>query len=136
MIPETQPMFLRNTLPPSSWLKSKHSLLLASCWFLTWLALQPWRWWQHVPPKQWLIFIQQHGIISQNSELFRIHISQTGKWLCNSNFHQKLCSCKKNESEKVYITQNIAFSYIKETTKEMHTETITSSSSKEKTVMK
>jgi hypothetical protein len=40
-------------------------LLPASCWFLTWLTLRPWRWRQYVPPKRWLTFIGLHGVISQ-----------------------------------------------------------------------
>lgn len=43
---------------------------------------------------------------------------------------------KMKVKKREYITQHITFSYIKETTKEMHPETITSSSSKERTVMK
>jgi hypothetical protein len=31
-------------------------LLPASCWFLAWFILQPWRWRQHVPPKLLLTF--------------------------------------------------------------------------------
>jgi hypothetical protein len=31
-------------------------LLSASCWFLPWLTVQPWRWRRHVPPKRRLTF--------------------------------------------------------------------------------
>jgi hypothetical protein len=40
-------------------------LLPASCWFLVWLILLPWRWRWHIPPKRWL-----HGVISQKTEPF------------------------------------------------------------------
>jgi hypothetical protein len=48
----------------------KLCLLPASCWFPTWLSLQPcgWRW--HVTPKSWLTFNGLHTVISQKTELF------------------------------------------------------------------
>jgi hypothetical protein len=47
----------------------------SSCWFLTWLALQPWRWRWHVPVKHLLTFTGLHSIISQKIELLitRVH---------------------------------------------------------------
>jgi hypothetical protein len=41
--------------------------LLAACFmqFLTWLNLQPWRSWRHVPQKRRLTFNGLHGVISQ-----------------------------------------------------------------------
>jgi hypothetical protein len=44
-------------------------LMSASCWFLTWLTLQPWSW-RHLPPKWWLPFTLLQGIIYQKIELF------------------------------------------------------------------
>jgi hypothetical protein len=45
-------------------------LPLASCWFLAWLILWPWRWRQQVHPKCWLTFNRLLDIISQETELF------------------------------------------------------------------
>jgi hypothetical protein len=44
-------------------------LLSASCWFLSWNTLAPWRWRRHVPPKRRLTFNGLHGVISQQTEL-------------------------------------------------------------------
>jgi hypothetical protein len=38
----------------------------ASCWFLAWFILQPWRWSRYVPPRCRLTFIGLHGVIFQN----------------------------------------------------------------------
>jgi hypothetical protein len=46
------------------------SLLSASYWFLAWITLQPWRWWQHAPLKCQTTFNTPHGITSQKTELF------------------------------------------------------------------
>jgi hypothetical protein len=43
-------------------------LLLASCWFLSWLIPQPWRWRWHVPPKRWQTLNRLHSITSQKTE--------------------------------------------------------------------
>jgi hypothetical protein len=48
-----------------SGLKNKllsRKLVVLSCWFVSWLILEPliWRW--HVPPKCWLIFNRLHGV--------------------------------------------------------------------------
>jgi hypothetical protein len=40
-------------------------LLSASCWFLAWLFLRPWKWKRHVSPRLQLIFNGLHGLISQ-----------------------------------------------------------------------
>jgi hypothetical protein len=44
-------------------------LLTASCWFLAWLILQPWRC-RHVPPKRRLTFSWLLVIISQTTKIF------------------------------------------------------------------
>jgi hypothetical protein len=54
------------------WIISQHeaelSLPLASCWFLTSLILQPWRWRQYIPPKCYLFFNGLHNVIFQKIE--------------------------------------------------------------------
>jgi hypothetical protein len=45
-------------------------LLPASCWFLAWITLQPWRRKRHVRPKRRSTFNVLHGVISQKTELF------------------------------------------------------------------
>jgi hypothetical protein len=45
---------------------------LLSCWYIAWLSLQPWRWWQYIPSKRRLTFNGLHGIISQKIVLFII----------------------------------------------------------------
>jgi hypothetical protein len=66
---ETQPTFgNRITSPPSSGMKSKLCLLPASCWFLAWITLQPWRWRRHVPPNPPLTSSELHGTTSQMIE--------------------------------------------------------------------
>jgi hypothetical protein len=57
---------------------SKFCLLSALCRFLAWLTLQPCRWRQYVPLKDWLTFTGLHSIISQNIEL------------CNKSCHPDL----------------------------------------------
>jgi hypothetical protein len=42
-------------------------LLPASCWFLPWLTVQSWRWWQYVPPKHWLTSIWLQSITYQKT---------------------------------------------------------------------
>jgi hypothetical protein len=42
----------------------------ASCWCLSWLTLQPWRWRRHVPPKRRLTSKGLHGVISKKTERF------------------------------------------------------------------
>jgi hypothetical protein len=49
--------------------KSNTCLLLASCWFLAWFILQPWRWRRHVPPKLRLTFNGLQGVVFQKIEL-------------------------------------------------------------------
>jgi hypothetical protein len=66
---ESQLMFGRNTLPPSLVSKNTLCLLPASCWFLAWLILWPWRCTRHVPPKRQLAFKSLYGLIFQNAEL-------------------------------------------------------------------
>jgi hypothetical protein len=46
------------------------SLLFASCWFLAWLILRPWRWRRCFPPNHRLTFTGLHGVISHTIELF------------------------------------------------------------------
>jgi hypothetical protein len=53
--------------PPRSGSKSKLCLLSASCWFLAWLTLRPWRWRRHVPSKRGSIFNELQGAISQKT---------------------------------------------------------------------
>jgi hypothetical protein len=43
----------------------------ASCWFLAWLILQPYRKRRHFPPKYLLTFTGLHGAISQKIEFFK-----------------------------------------------------------------
>jgi hypothetical protein len=43
-------------------------LLPTSCWFLTWLNLQPCRWRRHIPPKLWLTFSGLHIVICKMLE--------------------------------------------------------------------
>jgi hypothetical protein len=75
---ESQLAFRRTMSPWSSGKTSKatvnvaSSLLPASCWFLAWLTLQPWRCRRHVPPKRRLTCNGLHGVISQNIETFII----------------------------------------------------------------
>jgi hypothetical protein len=73
-------MFQRNMSPPSSGLKINYLLsrkqVVASCWFVAWLILQPWRWRCHVPPKCWLIFNILHG--EKKIELFKLSPSHKG----------------------------------------------------------
>jgi hypothetical protein len=40
-------------------------VLPATCWFLAWRTLQPWRWRRRVPLKRQLAFNGLHGVISQ-----------------------------------------------------------------------
>jgi hypothetical protein len=55
---------------PSSGSKSMLRLLPASCWFLAWLILLPWRWRRHVPQKRRLTFSGLHCIITEKIKLF------------------------------------------------------------------
>jgi hypothetical protein len=55
---ESQPTCRRNMPPQSSGLKV---LLSALCLFLAWIALQPWRWRRHIPPKYRLSFQRTTG---------------------------------------------------------------------------
>jgi hypothetical protein len=64
-------------LPNISWLSTIYvvlhpgaCLLSASCWFLAWLTLQPWRMKWHISPKHHLTFNGLHSIISWKVEHF------------------------------------------------------------------
>jgi hypothetical protein len=48
-------------------------LLPASCCFLAWLILSPWKYSQYVPPKRQLAFSRLQSTISQKTEFFRSH---------------------------------------------------------------
>jgi hypothetical protein len=61
---ESQPTFQR-------------TLLAASCWFLSWLILRPWRQRRHVPPKRLLAFSVLRGVISHKTELSLITSNPT-----------------------------------------------------------
>jgi hypothetical protein len=53
---------------PSSELKrceKPATFFAASCWFLAWFTLQPWRWRRHIPPKTRLNFNRLHDAMSQ-----------------------------------------------------------------------
>jgi hypothetical protein len=50
-------------------------------WFLAWLILKSWRWIRHIPPKRRLIFIGQHGVISQKIKLLEISFKSRMKSL-------------------------------------------------------
>jgi hypothetical protein len=53
------------------------TLLPASRWFLTWTLLRSWWWRCHVPPKSRLLYNGLHGVIDQNTELFREVLSRS-----------------------------------------------------------
>jgi hypothetical protein len=52
-------------------------LLTASCWFLAWLILRPWRCRRHVPPKRQLTFSGLRVVISQTTEFFIASAART-----------------------------------------------------------
>jgi hypothetical protein len=66
----------------------EHSLLSASCWFLSWFIFRPWRWRQHVPPNRRLIFNELQDVISQKTELFTSAAVRTSY----STYMAELCS--------------------------------------------
>jgi hypothetical protein len=47
----------------------------ASCSFLAWLILRPWRWSWYLPPKCWLTFNRLYSVISQKIELYTDNVS-------------------------------------------------------------
>jgi hypothetical protein len=57
-------------------------LLPASCWFLAWFILQPWRWKQHLPLKHQSTFNGLYGVISQ-----KIRLLTTVKSYFSTNFN-------------------------------------------------
>lgn len=71
-------------------------LLHASCYFLPWLILWPWRWMCHAPPKCWLTFNGPHNFISQKKKTLQnnyslcLNINYT--FLCWSVTHQHFSS--------------------------------------------
>jgi hypothetical protein len=52
----------------------------ASCWFLAWLTLQPWRRRRHVPPKRPLTFKGRQGIMSQEDWAVHFRALLTRHW--------------------------------------------------------
>jgi hypothetical protein len=58
-----------NISPPSSELKSKQSMLPASCSFLLDLLFDPEDWCKYVPPKGRLTFTRLQGVITQETEI-------------------------------------------------------------------
>jgi hypothetical protein len=57
-------------------------LLPASCWFLAWFILQPWRWSWHVPPNSWLTFNRLQSVISQKT-LHNHHYENLKSYMCD-----------------------------------------------------
>jgi hypothetical protein len=52
-------------------------LLHASCWFLDWHTLRPWRWMWYSRLKCWLTLTRLHGVISQKIELITVNTLRT-----------------------------------------------------------
>jgi hypothetical protein len=62
----------------------KLSFLSASCWFLAWLNLRPWRRRRYVPPRRRVTFNGLHGVISQKTEFFITTAIRTSNPIRNS----------------------------------------------------
>jgi hypothetical protein len=64
------------------------SPLSASCQFLAWLTLRPWRWKWHIPPERWLTFSELHSVNFLKIELFFFLLDSIGSfiifldWMC------------------------------------------------------
>jgi hypothetical protein len=69
-------------------------LLPASCWFLAWLTLRPWRWKECVPPKRLWTLTGLCGITSQNKIFpLRYHLPE--------NFKSVIC-LKQNVQKNIW----------------------------------
>jgi hypothetical protein len=58
-------------------------LLSASCWFLAWFSLRPWRWRTHVPLKRRLTFNGPRGVVSTRQTFCAWHSctsASTSRW--------------------------------------------------------